>query len=108
MSDSASRWPPEPSGTDSDGGSPAPDDYVGIATVHGPTEEGLICAFLESNGIPARTRGEAIRKIHGITVDGIGAAEIEVPARFADHARELLATAERGELKITDDFEEDA
>ena len=108
MSDSASRWPPEPDASDGDDGSDAsPNDYVGIATVHGPTEEGLICAFLESNGIPARTRGEAIRKIHGITVNGIGAAEIEVPARFADAARELLAKADRGELRIAEDFDVD-
>lgn len=107
MNDSTSRRPAEPDTTDSNEEGPALDDYVGVATVHGPTEEGLLCAFLESNGIPARTRGEAIRKIHGITVDGIGAAEVEVPHRFADQARELLAKVERGEMEIGDDFDED-
>lgn len=81
--------------------------YVCVATVHGPIEEAQICSFLRSNGIPAQTRGEAIRKIHGITVNGIGAAEIEVPARFADAARELLAKADRGELRIAEDFDVD-
>jgi hypothetical protein len=82
--------------------------YVGVATVHGPIEEAQVCSFLQGNGIPARVRGEAIRKTHGITVDGIGAAEIEVPARFAEAARELIARADRGELRLEDDFDEDA
>ena len=83
-------------------------DYVGIATVQGPIEEGQICSFLEGNGIPARVRGEALRKTHGITVDGIGAAQIEVPAQFAEDARELLAMADRGELELADDSDQDS
>jgi hypothetical protein len=82
--------------------------YVCVATVHGPIEEAQVCAFLHSNGIPAQTRGEAIRKIHGITLDGIGAAEVLVPAQFALAARELIARAERGELRIDEEADVDA
>lgn len=83
-------------------------DYVAVASVHGLIEEAQICSFLESNGIPTRVRGEALRKTHGITVDGIGAVEIEVPAQFAQAARELIAMADRGELELADDSEEDS
>jgi len=83
-------------------------DYVAVATVQGPIEEAQICSFLQGSGIPTRVRGEALRKTHGITVDGIGAAEIEVPAEFAEAARELIAMADRGELELADDSDEDS
>ncbi len=75
-------------------------DYVVVSTVQGQFVEGQICSFLKANGIPAEIRGEAIRKTYGIAVDGIGAAEILVPKKFASAARDLLARADRGELKI--------
>ena len=87
---------------------PTASDYVGVATVHGPIEEAQLCSFLQGNGIPTRVRGEAIRKTHGITVDGIGAAEVEVPAEFAQAARELIAMADRGELELADGSDENA
>ena len=80
--------------------------YVCVATVHGPIEEAQICSFLRSNGIPAQTRGEAIRKIHGITLNGIGAAEVLVPAQYALAARELIERVERGELQIDEEDDE--
>ena len=83
-------------------------DYVAVATVQGSIEEAQICSFLQGSGIPTRVRGEALRKTHGITVDGIGAAEIEVPAEFAEAARELIAMADRGELELADDSDEDS
>ena len=86
---------------------PAYSDYVVVATVHGPIEEAQVCSFLQGNGIPTKVRGEALRKTHGITVDGIGAAEVEVPAQFAQAARELIAMADRGELELADDSDRD-
>lgn len=82
--------------------------YVRVATVHGPFEEAQICSFLQGNGIPVRVRGEALRRTHAITVDGIGAAQVEVPAQFAQAARELIAMADRGELELADDADEDS
>ncbi len=81
-------------------------DYVGVWTVYGPFDEEQVRSFLQAHGIPTKIRGEAIRRTHGITVDGIGAAEVEVPKRFADAARGLLAKAERGEFRLADDVEE--
>lgn len=80
-------------------------EYVVVATVWGQMEEEQIRAFLEAHEIPVRTRGEAIRKTHAIAIDGIGATRIEVPARFARAATELLARVERGELTLPDDFD---
>lgn len=83
-------------------------DHVGVATGHSPFEEAQICSFLRGNGIPARVRGEALRITHGITVDGIGAAEVQVPAQFAQAARELIAMADRGELELADGSGDDS
>ena len=83
-------------------------DYVVVATVQGLIEEAQVCSFLQGSGIPTRVRGEALRKTHGITIDGIGAAEVEVPAQFAQAARELIGMADRGELELADGSDEDA
>jgi hypothetical protein len=77
--------------------------FVTVVTAQGQFEEGQICSFLEAAGIPTAVRGEALRHTHGLTIDGIGAAHIMVPEIHADQARELLARAERGDLRI-DDF----
>ena len=76
------------------------DGYVVISIVQGQFVEAQIKAFLEAHGIPCVLRGEALRVTHAISVDGIGAAEVLVPADQAEEARDLLARAERGELAI--------
>ena len=78
------------------------DGYVVISTVQGQFVEAQIKAFLEAHDIPCVVRGEALRVPYPISVDGIGAAEVLVPAALADTARDLLARAERGELAIDD------
>ena len=83
--------------------------YVVVSTAQGQFDESQLRAFLEANGIATQTRGETLRNTHGLTLDGLGAVEILVPADQADAARELLARAERGELRLADDaVDEDA
>jgi Putative prokaryotic signal transducing protein len=62
-------------------------------------------AFLEAAGISAIERGEALRNTHGLTLDGLGAVEILVEERDADRARSLLAAADAGAFRLTDDVE---
>ncbi len=78
----------------------AQDGYVVISTVQGQFVEAQVKAFLEAHDIPCEVRGEALRVPYPISIDGIGAAEVLVPAALADTARDLLARAERGELAI--------
>jgi hypothetical protein len=79
------------------------DDYVVVSTVQGQFDEAQLRAFLEAHGIPTQVRGEALRMTHGLTVDGLAAVEILVPRDQAEAARELIASAERGELRTSDD-----
>ena len=62
-----------------------------------------IRAFLESAGIAVAERGEALRKTHGLTIDGLGAVEICVTEADASQARSLLEAAEAGSLRLADD-----
>lgn len=82
---------------------PVSDEYVVVSTAQGQFDEGQLRAFLEANGIPTQTRGETLRITHGFSLDGLGAVEILVPREHAETARDLLARAERGELRIEDD-----
>ena len=71
----------------------------------GEIEAQQIRAFLDAHGIPSQFRGEALRKTHGLTLDGLGQVEILVPEEFVEQARELLASADAGELALDDDEE---
>ena len=80
-----------------------PDGYVVISTVQGQFVEAQLKAFLEAHGIPCQIRGEALRVTHAISIDGIGTADVLVPAGHAEQARELLIRAESGELAVDED-----
>lgn len=76
-----------------------------VFVASGEVEAQQIRAFLEAAGIATAERGEALRKTHGLTVDGLGAVEILVEAADADHARELLKSADEGLFRISNDPE---
>ena len=78
-----------------------------VCNASGEAQAQQIRAFLEANEIPCSFQGEALRKTHGFTVDGLGMVEIHVPEAFVEQARELLAVAESGELSLTEDEDVD-
>jgi hypothetical protein len=72
-------------------------DDVVLVTVHevqGHMLGDLIRAQLEVNGIPAILRYEAVGRVLGLTVDGLGMVQVQVPEEYADLAREMLADTE--------------
>ena len=74
-----------------------------VFVASGEVEAQQVRAFLEAAGIATAERGEALRKTHGLTVDGLGAVEILVSDTDLEQARELLASAEAGDLRLGDD-----
>ena len=76
-----------------------------VFVASGEVEAQQIRAFLEAAGIATAERGEALRKTHGLTVDGLGAVDILVSETDAAQARELLASAEAGAFRLGDDAE---
>jgi hypothetical protein len=78
-------------------------DEVEVIRVQGMIEAQPILAVLRANQIPARTRGEAVGAVYGLTLDGLGEVGILVPAEWAEEARELLAAGEHGDLALRED-----
>ena len=48
-------------------------------------------------------KGEALRKTHGLTIDGLGLVEVLVSSEDEERARALLASAEQGSFRLEDD-----
>ncbi len=80
-------------------------ELVSVLTAQGDLEAESVCAFLAEHGIPATIRGEALRKTHGMILDGLGAAAILVAADDAEAAHTLLRQVEAGDLRLPDDAE---
>jgi hypothetical protein len=74
-----------------------------VFTASGQIEAEQVRAFLESSGIPSVLRGESLTKTHGVTVSELGRVEVFVSETDADRANELLASVERGELRLADE-----
>jgi hypothetical protein len=81
------------------------DRHVVVFTAQGEPEEEQVRAFLGAHGIPVVTRGEALRRTHGLTLDGLGQVEILVAAKHVDEARRLLAGVERGDFTLDETSE---
>jgi hypothetical protein len=80
-------------------------DPVVVFMAQGEIEETQVRSFLAAHDIPTIVQGEALRKTHGLTLNGLGAVEILVATEHADEARHLLAAADRGELTLDDSTE---
>lgn len=80
-------------------------DPVVVFMAQGELEETQVRSFLRAHDIPTTVLGEALRKTHGLTLDGLGAVEILVAAEHAEEAQRLLAAADRGELMLDDSTE---
>jgi hypothetical protein len=76
---------------------------VTVVTVQGDFEAQQIVGFLEAHGVAATLRGEALRRTHGLTLDGLGQVEVQVAQHQAEEAAELLEAAARGDLALADD-----
>ena len=80
-------------------------DPITVFVAQGELEETQVRSFLAAHDIPTMVQGEALRKTHGLTLNGLGAVEILVAAEHAEEAQRLLAAADRGELFLDDSAE---
>jgi hypothetical protein len=78
-------------------------EWIVVTTVQGEFEATQVRSFLSAHGIPTSTRGEALRKTHGLTLDGLGEVEILVAPEHASETNRLLEGVERGEFTLSDD-----
>ena len=69
-------------------------EETGLTTVYianGQPEAEIVKGRLENEGIPAVLRYESAGIVYGLTVNGLGQVEVQVPSSLAQHAREILA-----------------
>ncbi len=76
---------------------------IELLRVQGHINAEPILAALRANGIPARTIGEALGSVYGLTLDGLGEVTIVVPVEYEEQALELLAAADGHELELGED-----
>jgi hypothetical protein len=81
-------------------------EWIVVTTVQGEFEETQVRSFLKAHGISTTTRGEALRKTHGLTLDGLGQVEILVAPEQAEEASRLLDGVERGDFTLSDDYQD--
>lgn len=65
-------------------------NLVVVYVSQGPLAAEVAKSKLESEGIPVMLRYEAIGRIYGLTVDGLGRVEVVVPGAYEALAREVL------------------
>ena len=74
-----------------------------VFVANGRFEAQQVQSFLAAEGILSAVRGESLSSTHGLTLDGLGRVEVIVDEADADRARELLASADAGNLRLDDD-----
>ena len=75
------------------------DKLVTIYTAMGQPEAEIIKGRLEVEGILALLKYESLGSVYGLTVNGLGQVKIQVPAKHADMAREIISI---GDETVTD------
>jgi hypothetical protein len=76
---------------------------VKLIRIPGGVNARSIIAALNGRGIPARSHGEVVGEIYGLTLDGLGEVSIFVPIECFEEAKAILAAAEHGDLVLGED-----
>jgi len=69
-------------------------EETGLTTVYianGQPEAEIVKGRLENEGIPAMLRYESAGVVYGLTINGLGQVQVQVPSSLAQYAREILA-----------------
>ncbi len=64
--------------------------WVVLTYVKSETEGWIIKGKLETEGIPSIIQQEAIGKVYGLTIDGLGEIKVLVPISFLKQAKEVI------------------
>ena len=75
-------------------------EEAGLITVYvagGQPEAQIIKGRLEIEGIPVMLRYESAGLVYGLTIDGLGQVEVQVPSSVAQRARDILMAGEGGQ-----------
>lgn len=62
-------------------------------------EAELIKGMLESNGIPVLLKYESLGPVYGLTIDGLGQVEVQVPYKYVRDADNLINNQTDNDMK---------
>ena len=77
-------------GSDKGNKAKQPRELVTVYVASGQAEAHIIKGRLESQGIQAVLKYESAGVVFGLTIDGLGQVEVQVPSDMAQKARDLL------------------
>jgi hypothetical protein len=80
-------------------------ELVRVHTAQGWHLAQIYKSKLEAAEIPVLLKYEALGLVYGLTVDGLGAVDVLVPAAYADDARAMLEDIEETETEDWDEVE---
>jgi hypothetical protein len=86
---------------------PEQTNEVELLRIPGGINAETIVAALRGRGIPARSHGEAVGEIIGLTLNGLGEVTIFVPEECVEEAKSVLEAGEHGDLLLGDNSGED-
>jgi hypothetical protein len=72
-------------------------EFTTVYIARSQPEAEIVKGRLNCEDIPAILRYESAGIIYGLTIDGLGQVEVQVPAHFAQRAREILAVVDNEE-----------
>jgi len=75
-------------------------DLVVLCKVQGELAANVIKSHLESEGIPVLLKWEALGRVGGLTVDGLGQVTLLVPKEFAEDARLIITPRDSDEAEF--------
>jgi hypothetical protein len=81
----------------------APDELECIYEASGMLRAQVIRSKLEAFGIPSLLQYESAGPVFGITVDGLGAVRVMVPAHLAEEARSVIEELDEMDLEQQED-----
>ena len=67
------------------------DKFVTVYKACGQPEAEIVKGRLEVEGIPVMLKYESLGNVYGLTMDGLGQVEVQVPASYAEQARGMVA-----------------
>jgi hypothetical protein len=67
---------------------------VTIYKASGQTEAEIIKGHLDVEGIPAILKYESLGTVYGLTVNGLGQVEVQVPSKYEERAITILADSD--------------
>jgi hypothetical protein len=71
--------------------------FTTVYIANGQLEAEIVKGRLESEGIPAMLCYESAGVVYGLTIDGLGQVQVQVPSSLAQQAREILAIEANGD-----------